>query len=558
MSSTKPPAKEWEAMVPGQRLQVCLIQIEVSYHRELRSGYSAQDMESVRTVVANALLAIAELRGGRLHTWDDEGGVFLFLADRYDGFDNCCLTAIQMLEMMPSINEDVRLSTDIAQPVEVCITCDTGLVAHAPDPAAVAGGFVDALIEHRRRLGAKNCVTITERVYRQLSRPFKSRFTTLKYSKELEVDLHRTSAIEDDPALDEPDGPPARRPDAERDTARPSPGHQKPREDRREPARPSLGGRIDRLGPWPKAAALAGVFLAGLVLGRALLPTARPAAPIAAAAPAAAAVPDGRPDPAWGEPFSSPGWIAWRKHVHETLSGAKVTEKTLIEALRGIPSSQLTSPAALLRRDQEIGDVLLKHVGVQNLLYDRFGIGEHFLGTGLSNPVNVTSYWSASVHEYLVPNVPDNSSQVLMRKSRDFPVVMEKTVAQVIEEAEEHDAEKQALKKTIVALAGAKERVRDLPPVIRFARLNDNETEYSRRLGRSQRARVFASDLAEIWDLKVKDAAARSGYTFEKPGDTFFIWVFVPSHGDEVIPASWTEVLQRLPKWLEPYVDKVP
>jgi hypothetical protein len=83
--------------------------------------------------------------------------------------------------------------------------------------------------------------------------------------------------------------------------------------------------------------------------------------------------------------------------------------------------------------------------------------------------------------------------------------------------------------------------------VIRFARLD--AIHYSRKLGRRERYRVFASNISEVWNTRVKDAAHLSGYTFDK-GDSVYIWVFVPHDPVEVVPATWGEVLTHLPRWL--------
>jgi hypothetical protein len=503
-------------------------------------------MESVDTFVADAFHTIGEARRGLLHSWDEHGGIFLFLAEGSDSFDDCCLTAVQMLEMMPSINEDVRLSADIARPVEVCILCDTGLVAYATNPSEVTGKFVDKLIEHRRWLGAKNSVTITERVYRQLSRPSKSQFTAMTFSRELDLDLHSTAPVGDEAVPDESADAAW---SAIEDEFRPAPGGSKSPGDRREQVKRALRRLVDRRGPGTKVAALAGTFLAGLVIGRLLFP---PAAPPAQAAPVTVAPP---PPVNWNEPFSSAEWIAWRKHAHDTLDGAKVTEKTVIEALQGMPSAELRSPAAYLRRHEEIADVLLKYKPVSDLLYDRFGIDDFFLGTGMSNPVSDSDYGKASVHEYLVPNRNDDGAQIWMRKLKSFPMDLETTVGGLIEKSTDIDPQKEALRKDIVDLARPKNRETRVPPVIRFAQFN--EVKYSRKLGPDGRTCVFASDLAEVWDLKIKDAATRSGYRVVN-GDTFFIWVFVPTYPKDVVPATWENVLKNLPSWLEPHADKAP
>src|SRR5262245_32903893 len=147
MSSIKSAAKRWQAIVPNQRLEIGLVQVDIAYHSTLYSGYSDRDMPSVQSCVRDALHAFAELRGGKLYSWDKDGGAFMFLIEGDDSFDNLCFAAIEMLEMMPSINEDVRVSADITSPIEVRITCDAGLVAYDPESSHTAGDFIDKLMK---------------------------------------------------------------------------------------------------------------------------------------------------------------------------------------------------------------------------------------------------------------------------------------------------------------------------------------------------------------------------------------------------------------------------
>src|SRR5438128_2715525 len=99
MSSDESPIKHWQSTVPSQRVEIGLVQVDIAYHGKLYSAYSDQEMECVKELVRNSFHAIAELRGGRLFCWGPDGGAFLFPIEDDDSFNNCCLSAIQMLEM---------------------------------------------------------------------------------------------------------------------------------------------------------------------------------------------------------------------------------------------------------------------------------------------------------------------------------------------------------------------------------------------------------------------------------------------------------------------------
>jgi hypothetical protein len=211
-------------------------------------------------------------------------------------------------------------------------------------------------------------------------------------------------------------------------------------------------------------------------------------------------------------------------------------------------------PAEVLRHDQAVADVLLSYPGVRTILRKRFGIDERFLGTGLSSPVDRPDYGAASVHEYLIENMRDNQQGVWMRKLDPFSLDLEKPIKDLIEEDTEQDDTKQELKRVIVSDAEARHTGR---VVIRFALIDTSKNLYKGTLGHPDRERVFASDLSEVWNLKVKDAADLSGYR-SSGGNTLFIWIFVPPNGNEAVPATWGEVLDHLPDWLESAKKRVP
>jgi hypothetical protein len=544
MTFAADPAKHWQALAPRQRVEIVLVQVLIAYPSWMYSDYSDAELECVKGIVKDAFHTIAEVRGGKLHSWGGDGGAFMFLIEDGDSFDNACLAAVQMLDMMPVLNQGVGASADLPRAAEARIACDAGMVAYDPNPSSIPGDFAGRFLRHGRHVSVDNQVTITDRVYRQLTRPFKARFVSWKHSPELEVELY---CLVPSPESGGPPGPasssPQRAPGAERptepaDSASPPEGL------------PPTGGRLRGLRaygrPWQKAAVVLGVgLLAGILLGRLSIPAGSPAPPATVNAPA----------PPWEEFVRSPEWANWRKQIHDRLSATPLTEEALGEALRIKPPGVPKSPAAALRHDQATGDVLLSYGPVKGLLGKRFGIDEKFLGTGLSNPVNVSDYGPASVHEYLIPNARETDPKVLTRKLNPFSLELEtKKVKDLIEEATEQDETKQKLKQVIVAHAEANDRG---TVMIRFARLDINSPRYKGTLGRPECVRVFASDLTEVWNLKVKDAADRSGYTFSG-GDTFFVWVFVPGHPDEAVPATWGHVLDNLPKWMEEAAKKGP
>jgi hypothetical protein len=538
MSSIEPSLGPWGSLQPSQRIEIGLVQVRIAYHRRLCLDYDDQDMQRVREVVRDGFYTIAEHFGGKLFAWNGEKCSFMFLIEGAESYDNCCLAAVQMLEMIPALSQDIR-SAHTDQPISVRISCDTGLVTYDPE-ASRPQEFVGRLSKHELQISAPGQAVITERLYQRLCEELRSRFTLWKHSDELGIELYSTgSPPATGPVADLPEfGPPAEVEKPAAASAAPSDG---------------MGmhpGQLARGSRWVLAGALAAaMLLAGAIIGRVFAPS-HPEAVIDTG-------------PGWQEPVRDPEWTSWRARIHEKLSAAPITEQTLIEAFQIRPPVRPEDQAAALRRDQAIADVFLSYQGVQPILKARFGIdNRNFLGTGLSKPVGKNNYSSASVHEYLIPNYPDTHPEVWTWKIKPVGLLFGKRVCDFI--AGEGDMRSGRVAPSLgnkstfdqyltdVILPRVKGRDMDLPPVIRFAKFPEQLS--SNKLGRKEAVRVFASNLAEVWDHTLQDAARLSGYpvsTTASDADTFFIWIFVPVHPDDVVPATWGQVLNNLPKWMK-------
>jgi hypothetical protein len=288
-------------------------------------------------------------------------------------------------------------------------------------------------------------------------------------------------------------------------------------------------------------------------------------------------------DSEWRERPQSPEWLAWRKQTHEKLSAEPVSEKRLAEILASpdLPRTiDQDDQPAILRRDQSIAEVLLSYDEIRKILEDRIGIRkELFLGTGFSKPVKERRYSSATVHEYLIPNLPETDSRVWTWQLKPDPESFKMPIKRIVAGlSDDSSGETTPIPPTNVANGETSKSLKpildhvspnkrpeykDVPAVIRFGQFPLKA--YKGTLGRPEtpghpRAlRAFASNLAEVWDLPLQSAARLSGY-LPTPGDdnTFFIWIFVPSDEGQVVPATWGRVLKELPTWLKETESKSP
>jgi class 3 adenylate cyclase len=554
----------------GGRLEICLVRADVACHQDLHANLSEQDVKCLKDTVKGAFLTIAEHWGGKLFSSDGDGSAFAFPGGGDDSFNGCCSSAIQMLEMVPALNQDFRPSPDLDGAVEVRICCDAGTVTPGPGLSGAAGDFVNKLMQYRRQAGAADGVTITDRVYGRLTDELKARFVRRQYSAELEADLYSTPPLQGDAEPQDSPGASLAAAPVRGEPSQPRSGT--PSREAGPPIGARLRGLAGRAAPWTKVGgALLGWLLAVLLVVHALT---RPGAP----APAPATSPD--------EPAHADEWPAWRKHVQEKLANAQVSEddlaealrtrpndvrlqlelrqveESLVEALRGRPARPAGPPAAMLRHDEAVADVLLAYGGVRFTLRRRFGIDKDFLGTGLSRPGGERGYSTASVHEYLIRNYRDTHEAVWTWQLHPVAPNLPKPIRQILAGDGDQKLGRIApafdragtFDESVTGLVLPRIKARDpiLPPVIRFAKFP--ATSYKHTVGRPDAVRVFASNLAEVWDLPLQEAARLSGYTLgatSPEGDTFFIWVFVPTQQSEVVPATWGRVLDNLPAWLK-------
>jgi hypothetical protein len=514
-------AKKWQSIPKDDPAEIGLVQVDIGGagnqhdHRDLI-------LKHAKEVYKDALLNIAERHDGKLHAWEGHGGTFRFPIGGPAGWNNCCRAAMEMLNQLPVVEQEGPRLT-----IRIC--CDACTVIDDPETDNLPQEFVDTIKKHGPAVSAENKVTLTERVFSRLDKPLKSIFVKRQHSNELGVDLYANAhplvpTLAELPAEDEA-------PVEERAT----PGGFTPMP---ESKRATVQGWFDMLPDALKSRTMlsvgAVVVLSVMIFGLVhFWPT--PPPPV--------------PPPPWPELVQTDEWRSWRKQVHEKLSADNVTESMLADALKIKAPARPEQAAAALRRDQAIADVLMAYKGPRAILWKRFGIDEHnFLGTGLSKPFSAsTNYGAASVHEYLIPNLQDDHRAVWMRILDPTKDQLTMNVQELFENDPQIDDQKKLLAKRIAERVKEKDAVS--PAVIRFAILDLSKYSYSRKLGRLDAHRVFASNLAEVWTAKVRDAANLSGHTFTK-GDSLYVWAFLPNHPDEVVLATWGEVLNHLPKWL--------
>lgn len=248
----------------------------------------------------------------------------------------------------------------------------------------------------------------------------------------------------------------------------------------------------------------------------------------------------------------------WQRVVSESVKTCVDSNAACIAECMShpYPSSQTrsTSVSTTLSEDLVAGSFFLQNDAIQRMLDTKFGIGPRFLGTGFAQPVDSEEYKQARVPEYLCPNSDESADNVITWQLSPTNEFLEWTIEEIITGTRSETNAKgivgtKAIKPTnsedkleryLPTIQSSRDLGSSLPAVVRFQQLVCS----SGTVGRSQATRVFFSHLGAVWNMKLRDAARFSGYTLDPAENKkFYIWVFLPTHSWDVVPATWHEIL---------------
>lgn len=179
---------EWGSLKNGERVELALVQVDIAGHSKLEGTDRA--LMKAKSIFRDQMQGIAESRGGRLFNWAGDGGAFMYLTGGGGGFDDLAFSSIQMLSNMPAINEEISTKTDLDTPFDVRISCDSGIATYTVDPGEITGDFINRFMKYERVLGLLNTVSVTERVWKQLTAKLRARFDLFKFAPEVECNVY--------------------------------------------------------------------------------------------------------------------------------------------------------------------------------------------------------------------------------------------------------------------------------------------------------------------------------------------------------------------------------
>ncbi|MDL1976256.1 MAG: hypothetical protein LWX55_16095 [Deltaproteobacteria bacterium] len=195
------------------------------------------------------------------------------------------------------------------------------------------------------------------------------------------------------------------------------------------------------------------------------------------------------------------------------------------------------------------GKLLTNNTDIASVLNTKFGISsDSFTGAGMSVPWDM-NYEKSTSREYLVKNVWETDSDVWAWVLDPAFANYSRVVSDLLKTAPTKASNTVDLKQSIDIVMSRMKNVSGIPPVIRFQKFS--ESKYSKQVGRYSSDYVFFSNLHDVWDLSIEQAAEASGYRLsnassDAPDTKLFIWLYVPTHAHSVRKATWGNVLEIL------------
>lgn len=178
----------WNTLKKGTRVELGLLQIDIAGHSKFQD--SDRILKLMKGLFRKQIEGIALSREGKLFNWAGDGGSFMFLTGEGEGFDDLVFSAIQMLESLPAINNEISIRTGFTDTISVRISCDSGMATYDNDPSLITGDFINKFLKSEREIGLTNTASITERVWRQLLPELKKKFHEFKYLDKVENKIY--------------------------------------------------------------------------------------------------------------------------------------------------------------------------------------------------------------------------------------------------------------------------------------------------------------------------------------------------------------------------------
>ena len=83
---------EWKQLKAGDRIELGLLQLDIAGHSKFDE--SEHILQRSKAMFRSHIQGLMEIRGGRLFNWAGDGGAFMFLTEREEGFENLVFSGL--------------------------------------------------------------------------------------------------------------------------------------------------------------------------------------------------------------------------------------------------------------------------------------------------------------------------------------------------------------------------------------------------------------------------------------------------------------------------------
>lgn len=255
-------------------------------------------------------------------------------------------------------------------------------------------------------------------------------------------------------------------------------------------------------------------------------------------------------------------WLEWQKELEQAATKCKKeAPRCLSDAISPVlgrrPQPNQRGDVTGLASDLIAGQLMLANDNIRDVLNTRLGVGDRFIGSGFSEPVDQTDFLFARVSEYFVPNLSDSSAHVWQWNLEpgqlvDHKPLVDNKLIDVLLKFPPLNHSDFSRNWSWISRdhLGSND---PHPALVRFALLDPKKKKYSGCLGRADATRAFMSSLGEVYQKTVTEAARNSGYAVagktDEPGVRLFVWVYTPNSDGIVARATWRNVLSHFGEW---------
>jgi hypothetical protein len=170
------------------RAEIVLLQFDIVGHSRIVATDS--QLQHARRLLQRYITALTNVHLPVDVTWAGDGGWCWFPVGDESEFGLAVDAAVDILGMLPRINEILVRDHTLEEHIQIRLSADTMNVQLDPDPSHFAAPRMNEFMKNERAIGLVNLLVVTDAVRQHLKSPLRRRFDKWRRSDELNTDLY--------------------------------------------------------------------------------------------------------------------------------------------------------------------------------------------------------------------------------------------------------------------------------------------------------------------------------------------------------------------------------